>query len=233
MNPISPANRTITAAIAMINRSKPKIVTTIGVATNMNRNAIKHSARIGPSARSASTKTLFAAPASYCFAIHDRTIASRCDDFAALAASITAARAFACFGVAHLANFCPFNNRYAPSVPVLLISEKETNAPVGVAELEPPGNVCELNAQTPAGEIEIGNKCDTKTRPGGGNGFNINIAPFPLPSHAIGFASRQRRPVLETKATDCFFTQIKHSARYNRARISSSDSPSEIMGNTD
>jgi hypothetical protein len=83
-----------------------------------------------------------------------------------------------------------------------------------------------LKAQTPDGEIEIGNTCERNTRPGGGNGFRIKIAPFAFPSHEMGEPRRQRRPEFDTNATDCFFTQIKHSAKYSRARISSSVWPS-------
>ena len=86
----------------------------------------------------------------------------------------------------------------------------------------PEGSVCELNAHTPNGEIEIGNKCDKNTRPGGGSGFRIIIAPFAFPSQEIGVARCQRRPEMEMNATDCFFTQIKHSEKYSRARMSSS-----------
>src|SRR5687768_746647 len=96
------------------------------------------------------------------------------------------------------------------------------NSPVCVAGRAPEGNVCELKTQTPEGEIETGSRCDRKMRPGGGSGLRTSIAPFAFPSHAIGAAMRQRRPDVETNATDCFFTQIKHSVKYNRARISSS-----------
>lgn len=103
-----------------------------------------------------------------------------------------------------------------------LIAEKGRNSPVCVAGRAPEGNVCELKAHTPDGEIEIGNKCDRNRRPGGGSGFKISIAPFAFPSQEIGVAKRERRPEREMNPTDCFFTQIKHSVKYSRARMSSS-----------
>lgn len=90
-----------------------------------------------------------------------------------------------------------------------------------------------MKAQTPDGEIEIGNKCDRKIRPGGGSGFRIRIAPLAFPSHEIGVPRRQRLPDVDTNATDCFFTQIKHSVKYSRARMSSSVWPSVMKSNTD
>lgn len=102
------------------------------------------------------------------------------------------------------------------------MAEKGRNSAVCVAGRAPEESVCELNAHTPDGEIEIGNKCEKNTRPGGGSGFKISIAPFAFPSQEIGVAKRQRRPQTETNTTDCFFTQIKHSVKYSRARMSSS-----------
>ena len=90
---------------------------------------------------------------------------------------------------------------------------KGTNSPVCVAGLEPDGNTCELKAQTPDGEIEIGDKCDRNTWPAGGSGFKNRRPPFAFPIHEDGTASRQRRPHADTKATDSRFTQITHSER--------------------
>ena len=84
---------------------------------------------------------------------------------------------------------------------------------VCVAGLDPEDNACGLNAQTPEGEIETGSKCERQTWPGGGNGLRNNIAPFAFPSHDFGVARRQPRPHVVTKATDCFFTHIRHSVR--------------------
>jgi len=60
-----------------------------------------------------------------------------------------------------------------------------------------------------------------------------SIAPFAFPSHKMGVATRQPGPHAATNTTDCFFTQIRHSARYKRTRISSSVWPSLIIVNTD
>ena len=65
----------------------------------------------------------------------------------------------------------------------------------------------------PEGEIDIGDKCDRKIRPAGGNGFKNKMPPFAFPIHDGGTVKRQRPPMREANATDSRFTQIKHSVR--------------------
>jgi hypothetical protein len=76
----------------------------------------------------------------------------------------------------------------------------------------PPGlRVCELYAQIPMGEIDIGSRWHIQDKPRGGNGFKKTRPEFPFPKRALGNVNFQFFHQDDTSATECLSSQRKQS----------------------
>src|SRR5258707_379416 len=149
---ICAAKTMITAATGTISRSKPSVLTRMGVATNRNRKKIQHVNWIGLMTSKAFRKIDAASSTANCLAICRYIKPSRAEGAASMVALINSEIALACLVVAHFANFRLLMSRNALSVLEPVISANVRLRADGVT-LPRRKRGCILKVQTPTGEI--------------------------------------------------------------------------------
>ena len=120
------------------------------------------------------------------------------------------ARADPSDSVLHFTNFESFKMIAFTLEKIPLTSANNVVFPL-CEDLPPSLSVCELYAQIPMGEIDIGSRWHTKDKPKGGNGFKRTSPAYAFPNRSLGNANFHFFHQDDAIATECLSSQRMQS----------------------